>query len=161
MSDGAIYVVDTSALMDWHDRFYPPDVFPTLATLFDQLIAGGELLSAELVKDEIAANGSSGLQAWAKARKALFDPTRNHLAEALVIEGAYPALRDPNARFTEADAYVIAVARLHSGIVITAETPAATKRKARGRMYIPDVCSALGMPCFSILGMMRREAWKL
>lgn len=39
MSSGgspAIYVADTSALMDWHDRFYPPDVFPTLVSLIDR-----------------------------------------------------------------------------------------------------------------------------
>lgn len=164
MSNGAgqdVYVVDTSAFMDWHDRYYPTDVFPALVTLVDGLIAAGRLFSVEIVHDELKKMASAGLQAWAKARNHLFDPTKNHLAEALAVEGAYPALKDPNAQFDEADAYVIALAQIHGAVVVTAETPAAHKRKPKRSMYIPDVCAALGMACISNLGMMRREGWKL
>jgi hypothetical protein len=164
MSDPApsvVYVVDTSALMDWHDRYYPPDVFPTLVGFFDGLIDQGRLMSVEIVYDEVLKIASTGLQSWAKARRAIFDPTKNHLTEALAIEGAYPALKDPNAQFDEADAYVIALAQLQDAVVVTAETPAAHKRKPKRSMYIPDVCAALGMTCISNLGMMRREGWKL
>jgi hypothetical protein len=156
-----VYVVDTSALMDWHDRYYPPDVFPGLVKLIDGLAAEGRFLSVELAYDEVQAIGSTGLQAWAKARKHIFDLTANHLAPALAIEGAYPALKDPRAQFPEADAYVIALAQLQSATVVTSETPAASKRKARGSLYIPDVCAALGVPCINNLGMMRREGWNL
>ena len=156
-----LYVIDTSALMDWHDRYYPPDVFPTLVTLLDSLIDEGRLLSVEIVKEEILKMASTGLQEWVKARKTSFDPTKNHLAEALKIEGAYPALKDPNAQFDEADAYVIALAQLQGAVVVTAETPAAHKRKPKRSMYIPDVCAALGMTCITCLGMMRREQWKM
>lgn len=155
------YVVDTSALMDWHDRYYPPDVFPTLVDLLDGLIGQGRLVSVEIAYDEVQKMGSSGLQSWSKQRKASFDATKNHLGEALAIEGAYPALKDPNAMFDEADAYVIALAQLQGAVVVTAETPAAHKRKPKRSMYIPDVCSALGMTCISNLGMMRREGWTL
>jgi hypothetical protein len=30
---GSIYSVDTNSLMDWHDRYYPVDVFPGLIAL--------------------------------------------------------------------------------------------------------------------------------
>lgn len=99
-----IYVVDTSALMDWQDRYYPTDVFPTLVNLIDGLIGDARLMSVEIVHDELLKIGSAGLQTWVKARKAVFDSTKNHLTEALAIEGAYPALKDPNAQFDEADA---------------------------------------------------------
>lgn len=162
MNDGQdVYVVDTSALMDWHDRFYPSDTFPTLVDLIDTLIGQGRLLSVQLVHDEVQKMGSTNLQTWAKARVAIFEATKHHLAEALSVEGRFPSLKDPNAQFDEADAYVIALARIRNAIVVTAETPAATKRKPRRSMYIPDVCSALGMTSISNLGMMRREKWKL
>lgn len=164
MSDAApkaLYVVDTSALMDWHDRYYPTDVFPTLVAQVDSLIADSRLMSVELVHDEVAKMGSATLQSWAKARKTIFDPTKNHLVQALAIEGQYPALKDPNAQFDEADAYVIALAQIQGAVVVTAETPAATKRKPKRSMYIPDVCAALGMTCISNLGMMRKEGWAL
>ena len=164
MSNGpgqALYALDTSALMDWHDRYYAADTFPGLVMLVDGLIAQGRLISAELVHDEVKKMGSTSLQNWAKTCANIFDPTSNHLAQALSIEGQFPALQDPNAQFDEADAYVIALAQMRQAIVVTAETPAATKRKPRRSMYIPDVCAALGMTSISNLGTMRREGWKL
>lgn len=164
MSDAApkpLYVVDTSALMDWHDRYYPTDVFPTLVAQVDSLIADSRLMSVELVHDEVTKMGSATLQSWAKNRKGIFDSTKNHLAHALAIEGQFPALKDPNAQFDEADAYVIALAQIQGAVVVTAETPAATKRKPKRSMYIPDVCAALGMTCISNLGLMRKEGWAL
>ena len=158
---GTVYVVDTSAFMDWQDRLYPEDVFPSLVDRVDALISSGRLVSVDLVRDEVNAMGSAGLQAWAKARSPIFDPKANHLAGALTIEGAYPALKDPRSVHDEADAYVIALAQMKGATVVTAETPAATKRKPRRAMYVPDVCAALGIACISNLGMMRREGWRL
>jgi Domain of unknown function (DUF4411) len=160
-STGTLYVADTSALMDWQDRLYPPDVFPSLVVEVARLIAHGRYVSVELVQEEVEKMGSTSLQAWVKANKTIFDRTPNHLAAALAIEGAFPALKDPNARFDEADGYVIALAQMRNATVVTAETPAATKRKPRRSLYIPDVCAALGIPCISNLGLMRREGWKL
>lgn len=77
MNDGQdVYVVDTSALMDWHDRFYPSDTFPTLVDLIDTLIGQGRLLSVQLVHDEVQKMGSTNLQTWAKARVAIFEATK-------------------------------------------------------------------------------------
>ncbi|MHB8634961.1 MAG: DUF4411 family protein [Fimbriimonadaceae bacterium] len=157
----ATYVVDTSALMDWHDRFYPPDVFATLVERVDELVRADRFLSVELVREEIGIIGSIGLRDWARMRKSIFDPTANHLPAALAVEGAYPALKDATALYVEADAYVIAMAQMRTAIVVTAETPASHKRKPKRSMYIPDVCAALGLPCISNLGMMRREGWKI
>jgi len=158
---GSIYSVDTASLMDWHDRYYPVDVFPGLIALFDSLIVQKRVVIAETVDDEIKAVGSASLQAWAKTHKAIFEPTTEHLAEALNIEGAYPGMKDPKSQFTEADAYVIAIAKLRGGIVVTQETSSSQKVRPRRTHYIPDVCSGLGIPCINILGMMRREGWKL
>ena len=61
--------------------------------------------------------------------------------------------RDP------ADAYVVALARMRGGIVVTQETPAAEKRNPKRTHFIPDVCRELGISCISLLGLMRREGW--
>ncbi len=157
----ARYVLDTSALLDWHDRYYPPDVFASLVGLLDGLIAEGRLMSVQLVLEEVGAMGSRSLGQWAEGRKGMFAATENHLAQALSIKDAYPALSDPHAQFEEADAYVIGYAESLGATVVTAETPAATKRKTRRSMYIPDVCAALGVPCIANLGMMRKEGWRI
>jgi hypothetical protein len=49
--------------------------------------------------------------------------------------------------------------KLRDGIVATQETPAAGKNRPPRTHCIPDVCRELGIPCLSLLGMMRREKW--
>ena len=56
---------------------------------------------------------------------------------------------------------MIALAKMRDGIVVTQETPAAEKNRPRRTHFIPDVCRELGIPCISLLGMMRREKWAL
>ncbi len=162
MSNGtgtAIYSVDTSVLMEWQARHYPTDVFASLTPRVDALVASGRWISPELVREENEAVGTAALAAWAKARPQAFVPLNEILVEALEIQGRFPGLKDPKAEFEEADAYVIALAKLRDGIVVTQETPAAEKRNPRRTHFIPDVCRELGLPCISLLGLMRREGW--
>lgn len=157
----AIYSIDTSSFMDWQARFYPPDVFTSIVGRIDRLIAANRLLSPALVREELGVVGTGELIAWGDARKDIFVPTGDLLAEAQSIQNRFPGLRDPKAEYEEADAYVIALARLRGGIVVTQETPAAEKRNPKRTHFIPDVCRELGVPCFNLLGLMRREGWQL
>jgi hypothetical protein len=88
-------------------------------------------------------------------------PTVQLLTDAQAIQNQFAGLRDPKAEHEEADAYVIALAKQHGGIVVTQETSAAEKRNPKRTHYIPDVCRELGIPCISLLGLMRREGWTL
>lgn len=91
----------------------------------------------------------------------MFVPLSDVLVEAQSIQNRFPGLRDPKAEYEEADAYVIALAKLQDGIVVTQETSAAEKRNPKRTHFIPDVCRELGLPCISLLGLMRREGWRL
>lgn len=162
MSDGiahTIYAIDTNVLMDWQARYFPTDVFTSLVEKMDILTQEGRLLAPDLVEEELNAVGTAELTAWAKARPAIFVPLAEVLTEALTIQGRFPGLKDPKAEFEEADAYVIALAKLRNGVVVTQETPAAEKRNPKRTHFIPDVCRELGLPCISLLGLMRRERW--
>ena len=77
------------------------------------------------------------------------------------IEARYPDLLDPKSPYQSADAYVIALAQIRNGVVVSQETSAAEKRKPPRDHYIPDVCRELGVPCINLLGLMRRERWVL
>jgi hypothetical protein len=162
MTDGALqrlYSVDSSSFMDWQARYYPTDVFAGIVQRVDRLIGEERLFAPALVKEELSIVGTGDLNAWAKSRPTIFVPTGTLLAEAQAIQNAFPGLRDPKAEFEEADAYVIALARLRDGIVVTQETPAAEKRNPKRSHFIPDVCREMGIPCFNLVGMMRREGW--
>ena len=146
--------------MDWQGRYVPPDVFPGLVDRVDALIAGGRFMAPALVKEEVAAVGTAGLIAWTENHAGIFVPTAAVLTEAQTIQNQFAGLSDPKAEYEEADAYVIALARIRGGIVVTQETPAAEKRNPKRTHFIPDVCRELGISCISLLGLMRREGWK-
>lgn len=156
-----MYSFDTSVFMDWQARFYPLDVFVSLGVKMETLIASGECVAVELVREEIESVGTPDLIAGGKAQKTLFVPLAPELqAEGAKIEAAYPDLMDPKLPYQSADAYVIALAKVRNGIVISQETSAAEKHKPKRSHYIPDVCRDLGIPCFNRLGMARREKWR-
>ena len=154
-----IYSVDSSSFMDWQARFYPADVFTGLVQKIEALIADGRLRAPVLVREEIEAVGTAGLIQWAQNQTDVFVPTAEVLVDAQTIQNQFPGLRDPKAEFEEADAYVIALARSRSGIVVT-QRPLPLRSGIRNEhTFIPDVCRELGVPCISLLGLIRRERW--
>ena len=155
------YVIDSSSFMDWQGRYYPTDVFEGLVTRFDALLGEERLLAPAIVKEELESVGTDELKAWAKARPGIFVKTSDVLAEARATQARFPRLTDPKALYEEADAYVVALARMRDGLVITQETPAAEKRNPKRTHFIPDVCRELGIPCINLIGLMRREKWNL
>lgn len=159
-ASGPIYSIDTNVVMDWQIRFYPTDVFTGMIERIDQLVDMKRWLAPALVQEELEAVGTQDAIAWAKARSGMFVPLNEVLSEALSIQSRFPGLRDPKAEFEEADAYIIALAKIRNGIVVTQETPAAEKQRPRRSHFIPDVCRELGLTCISFLGLMRREGWK-
>lgn len=155
-----MYSFDTSVFMDWQARYYPPDIFTSMVTKIEGLITDGSCSAVQLVKEEIDAVGTPELRAWVKKNPSLFAPLDPLVqVEAASIESRYPDLMDPKSPYQSADAYVIALAKVKGGTVVSQETSAAEKRSAKRTHYIPDVCRDLGIPCINLLGLMRRENW--
>lgn len=157
----AVYSIDTNSFMDWQARYYPTDVFKSLDAKLNALVGTGRIRAPALVREELDSVGTPELTGWAKVNAGIFVPTEDLLVDALAIQNQFPGLRDPKAEYEEADAYIIALARSRDGIVVTQETPASEKNRPRRTHFIPDVCRELGVPCISLLGLMRREKWVL
>jgi Domain of unknown function (DUF4411) len=68
-----VYVIDTSALLDGWARHYPPDVFPSLWSLIEEMIKVGELLSPDEVLGELSQKDDAVYQ-WAKTNSTMFVP---------------------------------------------------------------------------------------
>jgi hypothetical protein len=146
--------------MDWQARFYPTDVFVGLKARVEGLIADGKLRAPQIVREELDAVGTPDLKRWARSQGGLFVPLEPELqAEAAVIQNRYPELVDARSGHESADPWVIALAKLQGGTVVSQETSANEKRKPPKSYYIPDVCRDLGVPCITLLGLMRREGW--
>ncbi len=155
-----MYSLDTNVLMDWQARFYPLDVFASLNQRIEGLIANGDCRAVDIVAEEIRAVGTPDLKTWTKAHSVLFVPLAPEVqVEGATIEAKYPDLMDLKGGHQSADAYVIALAKLSGGVVVSQETSASEKRSPIKDHYIPDVCRDLGVPCINLLGLMRREKW--
>ena len=161
-ADKIFYSVETNVFLDWQARYYPTDIFLALQNSVSLLVKEKRFYSPKLVEEELkfVSVTTSELLAWVKNQSGLFIPLKELAAEALNIQSRFPGLLDPKAEHEEADAYVIALAKMRNGTVVTQETSASEKRNPPRSHYIPDVCRELGIPCFNFLGLMRREKWK-
>jgi predicted nucleic acid-binding protein len=155
-----MYVLDTNIFIDWWERRYPPDLFPSFQQRFDALVLKNEVVAPELVYSEIRWVAGKPLINWAKKNKKIFVPHDVKLQqEATNILHSFPGMIDQTATYDEADRWIIAMANCNGYIVVTHETPAKSKRRPPRTHYIPDVCMALNIPCINLLELMRREKW--
>ena len=101
-----MYSVDTNIFLDWWVRRYPDDVFPSIRTKIESLIAAGKWMAVERVAAEIQYVGPLALKAWAKTFKGQF---RAHDSTLLApysacrfqqIEGYAPGGKDTPAAST-------------------------------------------------------------
>lgn len=156
-----MYSIDTSVLLDWQSRYYPLDVFETLKVRLERLVQDEQARCVELVREELGAVAPPATQSWAKAQRGLFVPLDEALqAEGAAIEGQFPDLADPKGIHQSADAWVIALAKREGWTVVSQETPASEKKNPRKNHFIPDACRELGIPCISLLGLMRQQGWR-
>jgi|CXWL01.1.fsa_nt_gi hypothetical protein len=151
------YSIDTSAILDGWVRYYPPDVMPPLwETLLVELIEADRLLATEEVLYELAKK-DDGAHGWAKKQARMFvpidAPTQVAVAEIL---GKFERLVNTQKNRSAVDPFVIALAKTLDATVITGEKPSGSLERPR----IPDVCRAMGVPCFSLLDLFRAEGWR-
>ena len=120
-----------------------------------------KLFAPQRVRKEIEEVGSPELLEWAKAHKHLFLPHDEEMQEkAQEIQRKYPDLIDPTAIYDEADRWIIALTHLKGYTVVTHETSAREKKHPKRKMFIPDVCRSMNVPCVEFLELMRSEGWK-
>lgn len=155
-----VYSVDTNVFMDWWQRWYPPDVFPSVQKAMEGLVTSEKIIAPARVHEEINRVASRGLKDWAKINKSIFVPHDPEIqTEAMKILYNYEGLIDTTSPEDEADRWVIALAKVKGLTVVTHETSVRLKKKPERSLYIPDVCSAMKIPCIELLELMRREKW--
>ena len=152
-----VYVFDSGPLMQLF-RHFDPDVFPHLWEDFDRLVASGRIVSVREVHREI--RGPENLIEWAEQNKAVFhapDSAQTEFVQNLfgsrhaqklvrkkkILEGGGAA-----------DPFVIALAKVKGGCVVTAE---ADKPNAP---CIPAFCKGFDIPFMNLSQFMKAEGWE-
>lgn len=153
-----MYIIDTNSFIKLHGFF--PSVFPTLWQKIDILIREQRLISVSEVLREI--NDKTGaLKKWAEENKIIF--TKPSAEEALFVREIFEA---NNGHFQHnikrqniltgspvADPFVVARAKIRSGILITEEV-----LKPEGSK-IPNICEHFQISYSNLQGLMETEKW--
>lgn len=154
MSDLA-YSFDTSSLLNGRRDLLRPHTFPTLWANIEAMIAAGSIRCVDVVKDELARKDDEA-KAWSRAHPELFVPLTVDLQRATrEVLVAHERMLGRGRGRNGADPFVVALARLHHGTVVTEETKANTLTSPR----IPDVCDALGVPWRTLADFVDEQGW--
>jgi hypothetical protein len=151
------YVVDTDPWIDaW--RLYPPDVFPTFWEHVGVLVAEGRLISPDVVRDELGQVTDDGLAEHLEQYEGLFRPIDEPVQFAVrsLLE-ELPSFAEPNAVRTKADPFVVAMAVVIQGIVVSKENPS----RSAGHVKIPDACKHRGLRVVRLIELMREIGIRL
>ncbi len=156
MSRDQIYSVDSSALIDGLERYYPEHQFPALWIRIDELIDAGRFVISDEVHDELQRKDEVA-KTWCEARKdAIVVPTDGDIVSAVRgILKDYPLLVKAMKGRNRADPFVIAVASVKRAVVVTGEGSDGTASRPK----IPSVCGAMGIECYRFLDLIKREDW--
>ena len=154
----AVYSVDTSALLDGLERYYPESMFPGLWERVDGLITAGRFFISEEVWAEARVHDAA-TKAWCdrRGKVSLAIPTDAVVTrEVTGILTQFPRLVANMKGRNRADAFVIAVARLRNAIVVTGEGSDGTENRPK----IPYICQQLDVPCIRFIDLIRSEGWQ-
>jgi Domain of unknown function (DUF4411) len=151
-----IYCIDTSSILEWYVRTYPPTILPKLPERIETLIANGRMRAPRAVLDEIRAGDDC--HNWAKSQNDLF------LEEALEVQTIVKQLMSvhhnpskPMKGINGADPFVIAMAK-HGGpnwVVVCNEHQGSEESRK-----IPFVCKTEGVRCINLQQLILNEGWK-
>lgn len=157
MGASRIYSVDTSALIDGLERYYPEESFPALWARIDQLVDAGRFLLSDEVVEKVNKKDAVA-RAWCDDRRdRVVVPTDADVVRAVQqVLGAHGLLVKNMKGRNRADPFVIAVAKVRGAVVVTGEGSDGTALRPK----IPYVCDDLGIQCVRFLDIVKLEGWK-
>ncbi|MCZ4534246.1 DUF4411 family protein [Gordonia terrae] len=151
-----LYSFDTSAILNGRRDLFRPNVFRGLWERIEGEISYGSIRAVDEVQRELGRRDDDAKR-WADAQADLFCPLSAQIQDgARRILGLYPNLVRQGGKRSGADPFVIALALVTSGTVVSEETASGNIGKPR----IPDVCDALEVPCLTLMGYIEEQAWE-
>jgi hypothetical protein len=156
MPSPPIYCIDTSSILEWFVRRYPPELLPSLPAKMEALVTDGRLRAPKAVMDEI--RPGDDCHKWAKAQTELF--VEESIAVQSIVRRLMATHHDPSKPIkgiNGADPFVIAMAKDGGAgwVVVSDEHPGSAESRK-----IPFVCKQENVECINFQEMMRRERWQ-
>lgn len=150
-----LYSFDTSSLLNGRRDLLPPVTFPTLWQNVEAMIASGSIRSVDLVRDELSARADD-VHEWAKTQDGLFLPLSEDVQRAVrEVLKQHQKLVGIGSGRSGADPFVVALALVHGGVVVTEETLSRNLSKPK----IPDVCQSMEVQWLNLMGFVQQQGW--
>ena len=149
-----LFCVDTSALVEAWNTWYPPDVFPALWEELGSESGPAELVSPVIVLDELRRKEDEILK-WARDYVTFLELDAEVQLKQAEIVNRFPKLTEFKRGRSLADPWVVALAAIKRCPVVSMEKPGSTNNPR-----IPDVCSALKIEHLAFVEMLRRIRWE-
>ena len=153
-----IYVFDTGSLSKL--KHYYPNVFKSVWSGLNALVASGDLISTREVWNEMQLGvPHPHVQSWINANKTMFQVPQGielQVVGQILAIPHFQALIGTKQQLNGtpvADPFVIALAKTKSGTVVTEEElkPNAAK--------VPNVCQHFGVSCINLETFMQQQGW--
>lgn len=151
-----VYCLDSSALIDGLERFYPPEQFPRLWERMDELMEEGRLIVSDEVFVEVSKKDKAAADWCAERKEDVVVETDSEIANQVRdVLSDFPLLVKQMKGRNRADPFVIATAELYEAVVVTGEGNDGTE----GRPKIPFVCANRDVRCIKFLELIQEENW--
>lgn len=159
MQGGALFSVDTSAIIDLWRGIYARDVFEQAWAHFEQAFDKSIIIAPDEVYHELV-DADDDLSEWARARKEVFYPLDDLLQDHVrAVMTPFPqAASLPQARY--ADPIVVALARLRGCPVVSQETKKDLASNPTGLPAIPNYCDSVSIRHLRLLRLFRELGWR-
>lgn len=150
------YSFDTSSLLNGRRDLFKPTVFKALWSNIESLIATGDIRCVDVVKEELARREGDETHEWVQRQEGLFVPLTEDVQGATTsILAQHPKLVGVGGQRSMADPFVIALAMVRSGAVVTEEIETGNINRPK----IPDVCRAIGVSCINLMEFIEDQQW--
>jgi NAD(P)H-hydrate repair Nnr-like enzyme with NAD(P)H-hydrate epimerase domain len=119
------------------------------------MVNSGTIRCVDLVRDELSAREDE-VCTWAKAQLDLFVTLTPDVQRAVrEVLTQHQRIIGVGSGRSGADPFVIALAVVNRGVVVTEETASRNLTKPK----IPDVCDAMGVRHLTLLGFVQEQGW--
>lgn len=152
------YLLDANTFIEAKGRYYGMAICPAYWQWLLKAHAKQEIISIEMVKDELAA-GNDELAQWVKDNSQIFIPEEEQAIQecfgahvAPTVYGMTTMKDGTHAEFMSgADPWLIATAMVTGSIIVTQEV---YKPDVKKKIHIPNVCELLGVPYMNTFEML-------